>query len=408
MESDSSQRLRAWRRWLAPLMIAAWCLLLSSCVHLHRIYPNRLPPDFAGHAWHQSIREFPNLDYVMGSGLDASCYLPLPSQLSVYTDPKETYTIAGIKPERVEYFFYFRGILPRFGGSIVTFRSEEFDLDRYPNTPSGQSSYEQIRAALVAEYGPPHRGEIPKAAIKVTSEDDKLVVPSIFELEHYSWCGLGDPHAPKNCILTVVLEFEPLLGVGWVFYATPELRDILLEEQAYFEYSDDLFMMLYSLQLPHRMPLRLGCEADKVANRHDPFEKVLPEEGYQYSENVLDALAVQKGEARAVPPRHLSLSEAFDQMNRVVQGLERSRGNPDQKNYWSGYGQRIRYMFYADRYLSPELHNRWLVRGKVATQKAVRTFSQGYEDAGGLKEHPPVPSTVKPPNAAHAGGGGSQ
>jgi len=385
-----------WGGTLGRLLFAACCmLLLSDCAH--RIYPDRLPQGFNGHPWHESLYKFTGLESFSESSWSASCYLPLASQISGYIQTHETYTIAGIRPVRVEYYFYYRGLMPRFGGSLVTFQSEEFDLDQYPNTAVGKSTYEQIRGALVKEYGPPHRGEIPRAAIKVTTLDG-LVVPSIFKAERYSWCGLGDPHAPRNCKLTVVLVFEPLLGMGWIFYATPELRDTLLEGQAYYPYPDDLYLLLYFFQLPTAMPLPLDCEMDAALNRHNPFRVVPPDPEHDDSERLLDSVAYENGEIRPPPVRHLSLLETFTELQRVEEELDHARGDAGRTNYLIGYGQGIRYRYYADRYLTTEVHQRWL-KAKDASQPAVRIFSQGYQDALKRESKPnaPTPSVVLKP-----------
>src|SRR5581483_4157229 len=102
-------------------------------------------------------------------------------------------------------------------GTVVNFQSEEFDLAPHRQTPDDLTAYERVQNELVDRYGPPHRGSVPRARVKVISREG-LVSPTVTKSQRFSWCGLGDRHAPKSCTRALLLLYEPLLGEGWVIY----------------------------------------------------------------------------------------------------------------------------------------------------------------------------------------------
>ncbi len=376
-------------------LLVCCILCFSACVH--RRYENRLPFAFDGHPWGQRIEEFEGLEYSGSTSVhNASCYLPLRSQVSSYVKPGESYKVGDVRPTRVEYLFGYRGVTPRFGGTFITFQSEEFDLASYPDTPKSRSSYEQVRDALVREYGPPHSGILPKGTVKIIGEDG-LVVPSNTQTQRYSWCGPGDPHAPRHCQVAVVLEFVPLLGEGWVLYATPEMQGLLQEWQENDRYPDSLYELVFANRRSPPKPLRLGCDVDDARNQK-PFKSLGPSDASDViSEKALDTAAYQHAQVREVPIRHLTPLETFGQLSRVEEGLDQNRDDSLSVSYLLGYAEAVRYIYYAGRYHTGAVHRKWLERAGVAHTLTLRLFSLGYRDGLTLKFNLP---TVRAANKA--------
>jgi hypothetical protein len=375
----------------------AQCLLLVALLTCCATkYRNDLPSDFDGHPWGERLTKFDDLEEQTQSTIGAgSCYLPVPSQISVYFKHHESFSFPGVKPSQVNYYFCYRGIAPEFCGTVVTFQSEEFDLAPHPRTPDDLTTFERLEAELLRRYGPPHRGTIPHARVKVISNEG-LVIPGVTQPQRISWCGIGDRHAPQSCSLTLLLLYEPVMGEGWLVYATPQLASAVTEWQQHDAYPDDLYTLLFQYAKREDMPVWRGCTARDIQHPIGSFPLGPPPDSRQHdhSEQVLDAAAYSQGEVREVPRRHLTLHEAFTEIDFADSQLDQYRASVDPRlnAYWSGYREGVAHAYTGGIEQTLDVHQKWL-RAREASSSYLQEFSLGYRDGLQLRRNAPVPLT---------------
>lgn len=376
--------------------VARWALIvcivlpLGGCGILQRVYDYKAPTSFNGHRWGETIQEFGALEFLSACQLEyTSCTQPLPLEISAYIQRPQTFEYPGVKLSSVVYIFCYSGTVARFCGSMVGFESEEFELADHHETTDGLTNFERLRAVLAAQLGLPHRGELPRKTIKVFDSNGNFIVTDSSTQLRYSWCGLNDPHAPRECPVTVVLDFSPLMGHGDVVYATPELTSAIRQWQQVDAYPNSLYEVLFAFAKPYNFPVPVGCSTRAAARLRTPFEGMKPGQRSQmFSEMWLDALAYREDRSPEDPARALSPQEMFDQEQRVRRELTRNRKNGALLAYWLGYSMGLGHTYYGGHEGTEEAHMKWL-RANGATEKFLQVVASGYSD--GLRMVPRFP-----------------
>lgn len=367
--------------------------MVSGCSVFSRPYEYVDSTEFDGYEWGEDLASFDHLEYLGACRLTAlSCGVPLPGEISVYRRTPQTFGYPGATLTSVRYIFCYLGIAARLCGADVEFESQEFELADHHEPPDGKTNYERIRSALVAKHGVPHRGKLPNGRIRVVDANNIFVVPEIYDTQRYSWCGIGDPHAPHGCKTTIVLSYEPLLGHGSVLYASEELRKLIGERQRQDPYADGIYETLYEFAKPRQMPVSLGCDAYSAAQATPLANPLATERASLFSESIRAVTASRRGGSPLEEPsRGIAPTEAHAQYILAKQQLQKHRGDWRLQAYWWGYMVGLGHKYYEGRDDTEEAHEKWL-NSVHASHRYVVTFGIGYKDAVAQStQHVPEP-----------------
>lgn len=374
-------------------------MLLGGCGALRKVYEYHPPSTFDEHRWGQRIEEFDHLELISSCRLDSvSCTTAQPLEITAYIRRPQSFQYGeGVQITSAAYLFCYDGIATRFCGSAVNYESEEFELANHQETSDGLTNNERLLRVLVRSYGLPHRGTLAHTQVKVFDSHGNFIVPEGLKPQRYSWCGLNDPHAPKECPVSVVMQFNPMLGHGHVLYATPQLREAASQWQQYDLFPDEIYDNLYQYDKPMQMPVPIACHSSSAAQRPDPLDRVvLMQESRLFSEMMLDILAFRNDSPRDIPSRPLSPADWFEQVRFVESQLTAYSKDGARQAYWFGYSLGARHTYFGGDTDTEDAHAKWL-KAKEASEAYVMMVGLGYRDGVRFDPHPPRAVAARSP-----------
>jgi hypothetical protein len=384
-EIDDSRRAMALPRialWRALTLTLA--LSLSACVVPYEYHP---PDAFNGTKWGTRIEDVRPQQFLSARAIDEiSCGIPVRSEVSRYNDLGEDFAFIGADLSSVQSLWCYRGVATELCGGLVTFESQAFDLHGAP--PDTPSTYARVRQELIRRYGKPHRTNEHPQVIVETLEGDRL--PNQMRSVRSSWCAVGDPHAPRDCDVSVVLQFDTLLGEGTILYATQPLKEFAEEFQERMPYPVFEYVTLFAYA-PRASPLPVpaGCSmAEGWEALNHPFSSVgMCRADDVIGEETLEAGAHRSGEIRFVPP--VAGQIFYTQWRGAEDELQKHPSSWKHQAYWSGFIKGLSWRHLGPRAGSLAAHQKWL-KAQGATDRFVAEFGTGYQDA--LKANPHGPA----------------
>jgi hypothetical protein len=296
-------------------------------------------------------------------------------ELAAYFLAGATAPYDGVGPAVVKYLFCVDASgISRFCGVLINYDSQEFGGS--PFASSEETRHWHVIDSLGGLFGVPLSLE---GGRKVSAEDPNLVPVSHTDRMRYVWGAFKHEGLTGKGKLGVVSAFDPLIGEGWVLYATPRLCATVADIQANVPLA---YWFYYALFNRDRDPFA-PFDADQfaTAERGGRF----PTEGL-VSERALDRETAALGITRPKPARPFTR----DDFRSATSYHNFTRRNLSSVPYWDGYNRGVvqRY-FGTDLYSTPH-YEKWMAANQSPVD-LVRRMGEGYRDGLALDPHPPDP-----------------
>jgi hypothetical protein len=277
--------------------------------------------------------------------------------------------------------------------------SEEYEAASAGLPVEIATRHRRILKALIKQYGRPDLGSTQRVSVVVSTLDNSYTQRSPLNMERYVWCPPNQENLPSGCPLTIVLMFNPVLGVGKILFAKPELLEFEEVFQRSYPQPDVLYTQLHNVfQYRSGTSERLGPSnvdsdthmtgAGKLSSDTEELGRDPP---VLATDHEMDESAERSGIARIAPSHGLSSHDDWLESNEIRAHILEQNSWPEDIYYWMGRDRGLEDRYYLWRYGGAEEHARWM-NAINSSDPMIRAFGRGYRDSAC------VSSGTKPPS----------